>query len=189
VHVVRKGKKIPNARAVRKAVKKQLKRDLKQARNLASTTAVPANTVDVGASSGKSHVEYYGMLPGNLTVSPGTTLTFRMGPSVTDVHIAAFGTDNPDDPNNTTGYLATLAKTFQGPGPFDPRSVYPSDTPGTPVALSPTTHGNGFWNTGAMDTESATPLPPSGQVTFNTPGTYNYYCLIHTNMHGTITVQ
>ena len=32
---------------------------------------------------------------------------------------------------------------------------------------------------------SATPrCPSSGKVTFDTPGTYTYYCLIHPFMHG-----
>jgi plastocyanin len=190
VRVVRKGRKVPTAKADKKSLRKQLKRDLKQAKNLARTTSVPANTVDVGASSGKSHVEYYGMLPGSLTVKAGTTLTFRMGPRVTDVHTAAFGPDNPGaQPPNPAGYLTGIAKTFESAGPFDPRAVWPSDPPSPTPTLTPTTHGNGFWNTGAMDTAKSTPLPASGKVTFSTPGTYNYYCLIHTNMHGTITVQ
>jgi plastocyanin len=189
VRVVRKARRIPTARADKKALNKQLKRDLKQARNLVNTTSVPANTVDVGASSGKSHVEYYGMLPGSLTVKAGTTLTFRMGPSSVEDHTAAFGPDNPGaQPPNPTGYLTTLAGTFQGPGPFDPRAVWASDPPSPTPTLTPTSHGNGFWNTGVMDNANGSPLPPSGKVTFSTPGTYNYYCLIHTNMHGIIKV-
>jgi plastocyanin len=67
--------------------------------------------------------------------------------------------------------------------------VYPSDPPGTLAALSPTLHGNGFWNSGVLDTAKATPLPTSNAVTFTTPGTYNFYCLIHPFMHGTVVVQ
>jgi plastocyanin len=191
VRVVRKGRKIARAKAAPRLLKAQVKRDLKQARGLVAKTSVPANTLDVGASAGRSHVEYYGMLPGNLTVKAGTSLTFRMGPKVTDVHTASFGTDDPGaQPPNPAGYLTTLAKTFEGAGPFDPRAVWGSDPPTVTATatLSPTTHGNGFWNTGVMDTVKGGPLPPSGEVTFSTPGTYQYYCLIHTNMHGTITV-
>ena len=57
------------------------------------------------------------------------------------------------------------------------------------MAVNPTLHGNGFWNSGALDTVSATPLPKSASVKFDTPGTYTYYCLIHPFMRGTITVQ
>jgi plastocyanin len=188
VRVVRRARRIPARQGAKRLVKAQLKRDLKQARNLVARTSVPANTLDVGASSGRSHVEYYGMLPGSLTVKQGTTLTFRMGPKITDNHTASFGTDDPGAQPPGTGYLTTLAKTFQGIGPFDPRAVWPSDPPTATAALSPTTHGNGFWNSGVMDTVKGGPLPPSGKLTFNTPGTYHYYCLIHTNMKGTITV-
>ena len=40
-----------------------------------------------------------------------------------------------------------------------------------------------------MDAAAASPLPPSGSVTFSTPGTYPFVSLINTNMKGTITVQ
>ena len=66
--------------------------------------------------------------------------------------------------------------------------MYPSEPPATTATLTPLTHGNGFWNTGVMDTANATPLPSSGTVTFGAPGTYKYYCLIHTFMHGVINV-
>jgi plastocyanin len=189
VRVVRRGRRIPARQGdAKRLLKAEVKRDLRQARKLVARTSVPARTLDVGASSGRSHVEYYGMLPGSLTVKRGTTLTFRMGPKVTDVHTAAFGTDDPGAQPPGAGYLTTLAKTFEGAGPFDPRAVWPSDPPGVTAALSPTTHGNGFWNSGVMDTVKGGPLPPSGKLTFNTPGTYRYYCLIHTNMVGTITV-
>jgi plastocyanin len=39
-----------------------------------------------------------------------------------------------------------------------------------------------------LDTSSATPLPSSNAVTFTAPGTYQFYCLIHPFMHGTVTV-
>jgi plastocyanin len=50
-------------------------------------------------------------------------------------------------------------------------------------------HGNGFWNSGALDRVSATPLPQASQVTFGAPGTFTYYCLIHPFMKGTVVVQ
>jgi plastocyanin len=50
-------------------------------------------------------------------------------------------------------------------------------------------HGNGFWNSGVLDGSSATPLPNSSKVTFGAPGTYNFYCLIHPFMKGSVVVQ
>lgn len=184
VRVVARSRRIPSAGADKKALKAQLKRDLAVGKKLAGTKP-PTGTVDVGVAAPHG-VEFYGMVPGNLTVAAGTTLTFRMGPGSTEVHTASFG---PDDPNaQPPGYLGTIAASFQGAPVFDQRGVYPSDPPGTLATLSPTLHGNGFWNTGVLDTSNATPLPASGRVTFSGPGTYNYYCLIHPFMHGIITV-
>ena len=79
-----------------------------------------------------------------------------------------------------------IAKSFEAPV-LDPRAAYPSDV--TPVTYGPSTHGNGFWSSGVLDTAKATPQPPSSTVTFGSPGTYTYYCLIHPFMSGTVTVQ
>ncbi len=40
-----------------------------------------------------------------------------------------------------------------------------------------------------MDTVSASPLPASNRVTFAAAGTYQFYCMIHPFMHGTVVVQ
>jgi plastocyanin len=187
VKVVSKRSSVPSAKADKAAVKRQLATALKTAAKLPKTV-VPAGVVDVGGS-GPGGVEYYGMLPGTVTVKTGTTLTFQISSASFEDHTASFGTDNPEVPPSKAGYLGKLAQTFQGAGPFDPIATYPSDPPGTPATLNPATHGNGFWNSGVMDRSSATPLPPSNRVTFDTPGTYTYYCLIHPFMKGTVTVQ
>jgi plastocyanin len=184
VRVVSKKHTIPSAKADKKALAAQVSRDLKTLKGLANTT-VPANNVSVGAS-GKNGVELFAMLPATQTVAVGTTVKLSMSARSFDDHTATFG---PGDPQNQpTSYLGKLAQGFQSP-PFLPEAVYPSDLPGTAGSLAPTSHGNGFWNTGVMDASSATPLPSSGSVTFTAPGTYQFYCLIHPFMHGTITVQ
>jgi plastocyanin len=40
-----------------------------------------------------------------------------------------------------------------------------------------------------MDESNATPLQSSNSVTFNAPGTYQFYCLIHPFMHATVVVK
>ena len=57
------------------------------------------------------------------------------------------------------------------------------------AGLDPTSHGNGFANVGALDRDSGTPLPPSGTIKFTQPGTYQFICLIHPFMHGTVVVR
>jgi plastocyanin len=62
--------------------------------------------------------------------------------------------------------------------------------PFSPLTLGPSTHGNGFVNTGVLDRDPATKqIGPSSKIDFTTPGTYHYVCLIHPFMHGTIIVK
>jgi len=186
VTVKRKGKKIPSKKADKKALKKQIAKSVKTAKTLPAARP-PANTIDVGVA-GKHGEELFAFAPSTVTVAPGTTINFRMSPGTKDIHTATTGPGNPEqDPNS---YLGQVAAGFQA-APFDPRAVYPSETPGSPAAsLTPALHGNGFWNSGAMDGSSATPqLPSSQSVTFSAPGTYQFYCMIHPFMHETVTVQ
>jgi plastocyanin len=184
VKVVSKRHSVPSAKADAKALKAQIAADLKTAKGLASTTVAPGN-VSVGAS-GKGGVELFAMLPATQTVPVGTTLKFSMSALSFDVHTATFGPGDPE--NQPTSYLGKLAQSIVTT-PFLPEATYPSEQPPAVGSLTPTVHGNGFWNTGFMDASSATPLPNSGSVTFAAAGTYQFYCLIHPFMHGTVTVQ
>jgi plastocyanin len=176
-----RGATIPSAKADRRRVARQAAAALATAKHLA-TVKPPAGTVDVGVA-GAGGVERFAMVPGNFKASVGQTVTFRMSPGTREVHTAAFG---PGSPGQKGSYLGEVEAGFNAV-PFDGRAVYPSDN--TPVTLTPSHHGNGFWNTGAMDRSAATPLPSSGSVTFGAPGTYRYFCLVHPFMHGTITVK
>ena len=70
-----------------------------------------------------------------------------------------------------------------------PQGIYPSEPFGTVGTLTPQSHGNGFWNSGALDNVKASPQPTSNSVTFTAPGTYEFYCMVHPQMHGTVVVQ
>ena len=74
-----------------------------------------------------------------------------MHPASYDVHTATTGPGNPESEPNS--YLGQIAASFNSPV-FDPRAVYPSEPPGPAGTLTPALHGNGFWNTGVMDTAS-----------------------------------
>jgi plastocyanin len=184
VRVVGKGSPVPSAKSDAARVKAQVAKALAAAKALPAATKPPANTISLGAQ-GKGGASYFGMLPDKLTVPSGATVTFAMPVGSSEVHTATFGPGNPDKPAE---YLGAIAATLQG-AVFDGRAVYPSEAPGTPPAgLSPTLHGNGFWNTGLLDMVGASPLPASNSVTFAAPGTYQFYCLIHPFMHGTVVV-
>jgi plastocyanin len=182
--VKRKHAKIPTAKQDKKRVKAQVKRALQRAKKL-PTSSVPPNTVYTGGSAAGG-VEYFGMLPAKLTVPSGTTVTFAMSLKSFEAHTASFGPGNPDaDP---TSYLGVIAASFTG-AQLDQRGLYPSEQPPAVASYSSTLHGNGFWNSGVMDRSAASPLPSSNKVTFNAPGTYDFYCLIHPFMHGQVVVN
>jgi plastocyanin len=184
VNVLGKSKAIPSAKADASRLKAQVTRDLKTAKGLAKTK-VPAGVVNVG-TAGPHGEELFAMLPANTTVPVGTTVKFRMSTDSVDVHSATFGPGDPEKEPNS--YLGKLAASLNAPA-FDQSAVYPSEAPGTVGSLTPTSHGNGFWNSGIMDKSSKTPLPASGSVTFGAAGTYTFFCLIHPFMKGTVTVQ
>ena len=183
VKVVGKSKRVPSANADAKRVADQVARATTRSKNLSKTTP-PANTIDLGVA-GKGGVEFFGMVPAAKTVPVGTTLTFRMTSGSYEVHTATFGPGNIDDPST---FIGKIAGSFEGTS-IDQSGLYPTEPPGTVGSLTPTLHGNGYWNSGALDELGATPIPATSQVTFGAPGTYTYYCLIHPFMKGTVTVQ
>jgi plastocyanin len=174
----------PTTREHNRAVTRQIARARTVARDLDELDA-PANTFNVGAA-GAGGVERLAFVPERLQVARGTTVTFRMSPRSYDVHTATSGPGDPE--NQPSSYLGQIAASFQQPV-FDQRGAYGSEPPGTVASLSATLHGNGFWNTGVMDTTSATPLPRSGRVRLDTAGSYTFYCLIHPFMKGTVDVS
>jgi plastocyanin len=184
VVVKRKTAAIPTAKQDRRRVRKQVARTLSRAKKLPSTQP-PANTVYTGGSA-KGGVEYFGMLPATLTVPVNTTVTFAMSPRSYDAHTATFGPGNPQTEPNS--YLGQIAASFAGAPAFDPRGVYPSEAPGTTAVFTSALHGNGFWNSGVLDQDAASPLPASNTVTFGATGSYDFYCMIHPFMKGTVVV-
>ncbi|MGH3599791.1 MAG: cupredoxin domain-containing protein [Pseudonocardiaceae bacterium] len=173
-----KGKAIPSAKQDAAAQKAQATTAVKQAKKLLALKQ-PANTVSLGEST-PAGVELFAMFPSTLTVHPGTTVTFRMSAKSREAHTATFG---------PVPYLKPLAKSFQGGPKIAAIGAYPSD-PTQPITESTSSHGNGFANTGVLDTDPATAqIGPSSKIDFTTPGTYHYVCLIHPNMRGTIIVK
>ena len=69
-------------------------------------------------------------------------------------------------------------------------AAYPSDAAAAGAADAGRSHGNGYFNTGRHrrrrgDRRSC---DRDAQVTFSKAGTYNYICLIHPDMKGSIVV-
>jgi len=179
--VVVKGKKahIPSKKQDRKRIKKQAKAASKLAKKLVAGQGVPSG-LTVKAGNDKKGVATLAFFAAKKTLKVGQQVTFTMSNKSTESHNVAFA---PED------YAKELAAAFIGPTGLDPRTVYPSQPPGTPLVVDGTVHGNGFVNTGVLDDDKATPLPKSAVVSFSKPGTYQYYCIVHgAEMKGSITV-
>jgi plastocyanin len=176
VDVKGKKAKVPSKKADAKRVAKQVKSAKKLAKKLVAFQGPAGDAVQAGSDQkGVASLAFY---PTAKTVKVGVPVTFSMPKSSTEIHNVAFG---PDD------YLAGLAKAFEQS--FDATTIYPSEPFGTPLVDDGTQHGNGFVNTGVMDTDSASPFPSSSQITFTKPGTYKFICTVHGPvMSGTLTV-
>ncbi len=172
-----KGAAVPTAAQDAATLRSEEQHYAAEAKQVARTKT-HGNTVSVGAS-GPGGVEVFAMFPATLRIKVGTTVRFMMSKDSREVHTASFG---------PRPYLTALSNSFTG-GPLpSPAALYPSDPPGH-LLLSPTSHGNGFASTGAMDRDATTPLPALGAIKFTHAGTYRYQCLIHPFMHGTILVK
>jgi len=183
--IVVKAKKarIPSKKQDRKRINKQKKAAAKLAKKLVNSSGPSGPTVKAG--NDKKGVAVIGFFPDTKSVKVNQPVTFTMSTKSTETHNVAF---TPD-----TAYANKLAAEFIGPAGLDPRVVYPSQPPGTPLVVggTPPVHGNGYVNTGLLDDVAATPQPKSAVVTFTKTGTYDYYCFVHggpQGMRGKITV-
>jgi plastocyanin len=172
-----KGQAVPTPAQNATAITKQATTAVKVLKSLVTAKQSP-DTVHLG-EAGPGGAELYGMFPSTLNVSAGTVVTFSMTKDSLEDHTATFG-------DHAT--LAKLAKGFEGAN-FPAQGVYPSD-PTQPIQESPTQHGDGFANVGVLDESPATTtIQPSSKIVFTAPGTYQFICLIHPFMHGTIIVK
>ena len=178
-----KGQRVPSAAQDRAALAIEEIGYAATARRVDRTT-VRGRNVSVGAS-GPGGVEVFAMFPATLRVKVGTVVTFSMSRLTRDTHTVTFGDTAPG------GFVYNLGQTAFTSPIWDPRGAYPSDPPPGPLSLNLTSHGYrfGFGNSGPLDRDSGTPLPPSGQIRFTQRGTYHYICLIHPFMHGTVIVK
>jgi plastocyanin len=194
VKVVAKSKRVPGARADTREAKRQQKVLLQRAQRLSQGLGTESlqNTIQAGndRTSGETIFKFF---PANPTFKVGDTATLQISGTSTDVHTITFGPTNGKD-----AYVDQVAANFIAPDTsttppslvVDPRAGYPSENPalGVPSHTGPTHHGNGFFNTGILDADGASPLPQSTKVTFTAAGKYKFICLIHPFMVGEATV-
>jgi plastocyanin len=181
--VPRSSRSVPSARRDAAGVRQTLGTLLKAAATLKQARP-PAGVINVG-NAGPGGLEFYDFVPKVVQVPAGSTVRFQISPGSLETHTVAAGPGLPD--TQRASYLGLIAHTFEERR-ADPRAVYPSDPPGTPPVLTPTTHGNGFWSSGVLDRSPATPFPEARDLTFPVAGTYLFSCLIHKYMHTQVQV-
>jgi plastocyanin len=185
VRVVGRNRRIPSARKDRREAKRQQKVALQRVQRL--TTGLGTEDLEQTIQAGndrRAGATVFRFFPQAPTYRVGDTVTLQMPRTSSEAHTFTFGPTNGRDAYNDQLANSLLGETF------DPRGAYPSEPPpaGVPT-ITPTTHGNGFYNSGILDQDSASPLPSSTRVRFGAPGTYPLICLIHPFMTATVTVS
>lgn len=186
VTVVNKRKRIPSARADRAAATRQLAKAVKRLKKLDAYAGPGGANVRVGNDT--RELALLKFFPGNVSAAVGEPVKFQFPGTSAEIHNVAVTPDAYGEEQSKNLIAPDMSSTPPALV-LNPIVFYPSDPPTAFPAHSPTLHGNGFINTGVLDTEPATPFPNQAQITFSAPGTYTYYCLIHApDMRGTVTV-
>jgi plastocyanin len=194
VRVVGRRARVPSARNDRRQARREQRTLLQRAQRRTTGTGAGAlqNTVQAG-NDDRRGTTIFKFFPADPSFRVGDIVTLRMPPRSTELHTITFGPSNGQDAYNDELAANFITPAMGGAGPptllFEPRAAYPSENPAAGQATyAPTTHGNGFLNTGVMDSDPDTPSPESMTVQFTGPGTYTYICLIHPFMRDTLTV-
>jgi plastocyanin len=184
VRVVGRSRDIPTFGQDRRAAKREQKAALERVQRLTTGLGTEdlQNTIQAG-NDRRSGATVFRFFPENPSFKVGDTVTLQMPAVSSEAHTFTFGPTNGKD-----AYNDQLAASFFGEV-VDPRGGYPSENPAAGVpTITPATHGNGFFNSGILDQDSASPLPASTKVTFGAPGSYSLICVIHPFMTRTVTV-
>jgi plastocyanin len=184
VKVVPRGVAVPSVAADRRAAAAQQAAYTRSAFRLNRYTP-PPGVVASGHDAGP--VALLRFFPRVTTIRAGQSLRFSVL-SRSEIHTATFGP--PTLLNSLKRGLLLVSRTTPSQPPvvtLNPQAHLPSDRPPLPP-FTGGNHGNGFFNTGQLDTIRATPFPPSIVVRFSRRGTYTYVCLVHPGMGGQIRV-
>jgi plastocyanin len=177
VRVVRRGHRVPSARANRREAIREMRRAIRLARRQARFHPTGNRVV---AAHDKRVVSWFRFFPAVRTIKAGQSVTFSIS-SKSEIHTITFGPET---------YRDNLARNLILGGPvgpiFNPQIFLASDQP--LPAYDGANHGNGYFNTGILDTNPQTPVPRTATVTFSKAGTYVFECTIHPGMEGTIKV-
>jgi plastocyanin len=176
--------RVPSPARARATANAQMAAGFAKAAALESTK-VPAGTVYAGIGGTETLLSF---LPGSIMVKAGQSVKFEVK-SPSEAHTVTFG-----PPSFLVSFSSATDFIPFAPGdpnqvrPFD---IYGSDPPGADGSYTytgATMHGDGTFSTPVLDEDSNTPNPSSATIKFTVPGTYNYVCLLHPFMTGTVVV-
>ena len=155
-------------------------------------------TVSVQAGAGQDTVEILAFLPEKVRVRVGDTVTWKFEG---DIHTVTFATGTKPAgliiPSSQAPPGEVIPRVFlpvpgapPGVNMMNPVLVYPTRKADQPVEEY---NGTGYVNSGMMSKTTLFPGTPPIQtfsVTFDTPGTFQYLCLLHQEfgMRGTVEV-
>ena len=141
--------------------------------------APEAQEIIVLAGAGQDVVSINAFFPASVRVRVGDTVTWKI--SSDEPHSATFLSGAPFPPDPVP---------MPDGGPTDimlnPESFFSSRAPDAPVE---TYDGTGYRNSGFLSNGKVVPPNESYSLTFDTPGTYLYNCLLHPAMVGEVIVE
>ncbi|CAA9469556.1 MAG: hypothetical protein AVDCRST_MAG38-1187 [uncultured Solirubrobacteraceae bacterium] len=195
VRVKRRGA-VPSPARDRRQAKREQRALLRRLQRRTTGLGIPnrRNTV-VAGNDDRDGTAVFKYFPANLRTEVNASVTLRMPARTTEAHTFTFGPSNGRD-----AYVDQIAQNLIAPAPgggagpptvvFNALAGYPSEAPASGVpTITPTSHGNGFYNSGILDRDPATPSPGQVRVRFGAAGTYRYLCLLHPFMRGQVTVS
>jgi plastocyanin len=167
--------------------------------SLASPVRQDARELTVLVGAGQDNTQLLNYFPDRVRVRAGDTVIFKINGD--ELHTASFtqGATFPPFPAAAQAALGTPGEripTFAVPLPggaptdlmINPIMAFPTRMPGTSVE---TYSGGTYVNSGLLQKKTPPGAPPnqSMSMVFDTPGVYNYLCLVHVDrMFGTVEV-
>ncbi len=165
--------------------------------SLASPTAQGQREVTALVGAGQDVLQVFGFFPHDLVVHAGDTVTWKINGD--EIHTASFNatlvggaSGGIQDPPGPGGQMIPGFFAHPPSGPDDlelnPLMVFPTRFPGAPVE---TFSSDAFLSSGLLAKQPAPGAPPndSFSLTFPTPGTFSYICIVHPDqMNGKVIV-
>lgn len=162
-------------------------------------------TITALVGAGQDTLQVFAFFPRDLRIRAGDTVTWKI--NADELHTVGFTTGTQADPRAGGIQDALEAGGVTIPGFYaaasggvpnlaapesliiNPQMAFPTRQPGAPIERY---SGNGFLNSGILAKQPPLPEIPDNQtfsVTFDTPGTFLYKCIVHPDrMIGTVQV-